>query len=139
FRHAALNPDGSRALLVCQSSTSGQYFARVWDVVTGQPLTQPLQCEQVPTMNGWLPTFSRDGRRVLTISGGGARVWDAASGQPLTPSLRCQTLTSPQKPCRVVDAAFSPDGWRVVTAGTDGITQVWERSEEHTSELQSRG
>src|SRR5207253_11446110 len=78
-------------------------------------------------------------------------LWDAATGQPVTPPLA--------HGAGVGSAAFSPDGGRSVTASGkvtrlfDGAAErlahggaVWfaafspdGRSEEHTSELQSRG
>jgi hypothetical protein len=45
------------------------------------------------------------------------RVWDAATGQPLTSPLEHQE--------QVVNAAFSPDGARVVIASWD-TAQVWD-------------
>jgi len=45
-------------------------------------------------------------------------VWDAATGARLTPPLQHQDL--------VEEAAFSPDGRRVVTASADYSAQVWD-------------
>jgi WD40 repeat protein len=61
--------------------------------------------------------FSSDRARVVTASGGSARVWDAASGKPLAPPLTHQG--------RILCAAFSRDGARVVAAYADQTAWVW--------------
>jgi WD40 repeat protein len=94
---------------------AGAYFARVWNVQTGQPGA---------TLKGHLglvgrAAFSPDGKRIVTASfDGTAIVWDADSGQPL--------LTLAGHTGIVWDAAFSPDGKRIVTAGADGLAIVWD-------------
>ena len=96
---------------------AGAYFARVWNIESGQPGA---------TLKGHLglvgrAAFSPDGKRVVTASfDGTARVWDADSGQPL--------LTLSGHTGIVWDAAFSPDGKRIVTAGADGLAIVWDAS-----------
>jgi WD40 repeat protein len=54
-----------------------------------------------------------------------ARVWDAATGKPLGPPLAHQE--------KVVSAAFSPDGTRVVTASGDQTARVWETGLDDTA------
>jgi WD40 repeat protein len=94
---------------------AGAYFARVWNIQTGQPGA---------TLKGHSglvgrAAFSPDGKRVVTASfDGTAKVWDADSGQLL------KTLTGHKGV--VWDAAFSPDGKRIVTAGADGLAIVWD-------------
>ena len=46
-----------------------------------------------------------------------AKVWDANTGQEL------MTLTGHGS--RVASAAYSPDGKRIATAGSDGIVQIY--------------
>ena len=49
--------------------------ARLWDVQSGQPLTEPMKHNL--TVNS--AQFSPDGKRIVTASGDGtARVWDVA-------------------------------------------------------------
>jgi len=84
--------------------------------------------------------MSRDGSRVVTASGDGtARVWDAATGacravigasaqRPAEPGgpRSCQALCRWLYAIGLCDAAFSPDGRRVVTASRSGTAAVWD-------------
>ncbi|MBI4658594.1 MAG: protein kinase [Verrucomicrobia bacterium] len=94
------SPGGHRILT---ASTDGT--ARVWDAVTGQPVTPPMAHSNAVVR----ARFSSDGRFIATASDDRtARVWDANLGQPVTPPLL--------HPERVWSAAFSPDGSRLLTA-----------------------
>jgi predicted oxidoreductase (fatty acid repression mutant protein) len=94
---------------------TASWTARVWDALTGQPVTPPLEHKLgVPHA-----AFSPDGRWVVTASHDEtARVWDALTGEPVTPAL--------QHYGSVVHADFSPDGRRVVTASQDRTARVWD-------------
>jgi WD40 repeat protein/serine/threonine protein kinase len=105
----AYSPDGRRL------ATEGQ----VWDAAGGHELL---------TLGGTSRdfrdvTFSPDGRRVAAacILDGNVRVWDVARGQELRSlngqpgALRGQTVV-----------AFSPDGRRLASTGTDGAVWVWD-------------
>ena len=69
---AAFSPDGARVVTASLDGT-----ARVWDAVTGTPITGPLAHHAgVPSAE-----FSRDGTRVVTASlDHTPRVWHAATG-----------------------------------------------------------
>jgi WD40 repeat protein/serine/threonine protein kinase len=123
--YAAFSPDSRRVV-----TASRDHTARVWDAVTGEPVTGPLRHGHVV----WKAVFSPDGNRVVTASHDGtARVWDAQSGQPVSRALPHQF--------QVMDASFSPDGSRVVTASTDGSARVWDAAtgEAVTPPLQHEG
>jgi WD40 repeat protein len=92
---AAFSPDGKRVVTACDDST-----ARVWDAMTGNPVTPPLQ--HAHRLRGGF--FSPDSRMVFTLSDDESwRVWDAATGAPLTVSFRRGLevewdLTPPDRP-----------------------------------------
>jgi len=90
------------------------HLARVYDAVTGQPVTPPLRHNAYVTNC----EFSPDGARIATASSDKtARVWDAKTGKPLTPPLTHDKY--------VFCATFSPDSSQVVTASEDKTARVW--------------
>jgi len=72
-----------------------------------------------------LACFSRSGERILTMGlvDSTVRVWDARTGT-LVAELKC--------PTRFMDARFSPDETKVLTANEDGTAKVWDT---HTGKL----
>jgi WD40 repeat protein/tetratricopeptide (TPR) repeat protein/tRNA A-37 threonylcarbamoyl transferase component Bud32 len=108
--HAEFSPNGQRVVTASWDRT-----ARVWDAVTGEPVTPPLEHQGFVQHS----TFSPNGRCVVTSSADlTARVWDARTGKPLTPPLRHQG--------EVRRAVFGPDGRRVATASWDRTARVWD-------------
>ena len=88
---------------------------RLWDAVTGRPLSKPLlQARGIPDI-----AFSPDGKLVLAGSfDGSARLWDAISAQPFGQPLRHQES--------VHTVAFSPDGRSLLTGSRDGTARLWD-------------
>jgi len=118
---AAFSPDGSRIL-----TTSGDYtevnakdnMARVWDAATGDALGEPMRYDAGSNFRS--PSFSPDGKRILTTNGKQARVWDAATSKPLSDLIGSNNYDfSPI-------ASFSPDGRRVVSGNSVGIARLWD-------------
>jgi WD40 repeat protein len=67
----------------------------------------------------WMAAPVPNRRQLVTISGNSARLWDSESGQRVQSHGPHRTITT---------ASFSPDGQRVVTAGTDGTAKIWDLS-----------
>lgn len=106
---AAFSPEGSRIVTVFSDGS-----IRVWDARTGRLLLR-LHGTSMPDPDS-RPSFSPDGRRILA-SGSSTGLWDARTGQRLLTLTDPSTVTSDEQ-----DAAFSPDGTRLVTENTGELT-----------------
>lgn len=104
---AEFSPDGNFIL-----TASADRTARVWETVTGQPVTPPLRHAGSVTC----ARFSPDGSLVVTAAADNARLWNARTGQ--------QIFTLDHE--RLEDALFSPNGKWVATASYNGNAKVWE-------------
>jgi WD40 repeat protein len=112
---AYFSADGRRVVTASSDGT-----ARVWDALSGSPLTEPMRHSDVVVR----ATFSPDSRRVLTASfDSTARIWDARTGEPLGEAMR--------HPSYLNDARFSPDGERVITASDDYTARIWDAQTGH--------
>jgi WD40 repeat protein len=67
----AFSPRGGKIVTLAQDNT-----ARVWDAVSGKPVTAPLPHDQAITS----AAISPDDRLLLTQSGQGVKLWDIAAG-----------------------------------------------------------
>src|SRR5262249_54420273 len=98
---ADFSHDGSKV------ATAGRHFstaARIWDASSAAPLTPWIECHDALR----LAKFSPDDSRILTYGeGSSAVIWYAKNGKQATATL--------EHPKRLFDAAWSPDGRRVIT------------------------
>jgi WD40 repeat protein/serine/threonine protein kinase len=98
------------ARLALDSGTD--HVGRLWDLAG-----------QVPLLNGpahfggYTARYSPDGRKLVIPDAAGVSVWDATTGRMLN------WLAHPGP---VLDAAFSPDSNRILTAGRDGAARLWD-------------
>src|SRR5262249_5364212 len=116
------SPDGSRLV-----SAGEDKVVRIWDAATGREI-RALRGHTFPVCG---VAFSPDGRRLASAAGnlednqdgvrtptvGELKVWDTATGAEVL-SLRGHTDS-------VNAVAFSPDGKRLASAGTDRTVRVW--------------
>ena len=118
------DPTGKKIITACAKDP----VVRVWDTETGE-LLRSFRASGInsaqPLANGQ-PTYglalSHDGRLLAVTGGrdgkGEVTVWDLSTGQ--------QVVTLHGHTKLVWNAAFSPDGRHLATAGNDGVLKVWD-------------
>ena len=95
----------------------------MWDMVSGREIAT---LGGFPS-NAWSVSFSPDGKRLAAGGGhwgnsakqdrqGWVQVWDMVAGQE---------VASFREEGTVYGVAYSPDGARLVVAGTDKVGRVW--------------
>jgi WD40 repeat protein len=110
---AAFSPDGKLIVTAVDDGT-----AQIWNVASGQSVQTLIGDLNDGVMSAM---FSPDGKSVLTTTIETTRIWDVASGR-----LRL-TLTRPTgRTGGGAEAAFSPNGKRVVAVNSDGTARIWE-------------
>jgi WD40 repeat protein len=110
----ALLPDG-RALAVTVSGGGIDRTLRVWDLVTGEPVGDPLTGPLGPVATAVLP----DGRALAVTGGAQGRVWELLTGEPVGVPLSGQI--------GAVATAVLPDGRAfALTGGRNGTVRLWD-------------
>ena len=134
---ARFSPDGRRIVTISGNYRGegsinaallgrGRCEARLWDSATGQPLGEPMRHGGDEVVSA---SFNSDSTLILTVgieglrvygssNNGDARLWNAANGDTLGELTHGMDLS----------ASFSPDGTRIVTAGS-GRADLWDTGE----------
>jgi WD40 repeat protein/energy-coupling factor transporter ATP-binding protein EcfA2 len=107
-RSAAFSRDGRRVITVSNDNT-----ARVWDAETGRSLAE---------LRG--PQGSPEEQRKRALEAELKRIEKLPKDQQVTELMRGASLIADT--VLMYDAAFSPDGKRVVTASGDDMARVWD-------------
>jgi len=125
IRQIVFSPDGNLAFTSYQTKgEGGQMLAAslqgaVWNAQTGQLMASlPAFFAHNICWNYEKPAFSRDGRWLFTTSANEGRIWDAPTGKEVAQFYGHGS--------GILQADFSPNGTRVVTALGDGTARVWE-------------
>lgn len=110
---AIFSRDGRRAV-----TTTHDGLFEIWDGRTGKRLLR-VRAFREPVYS---PSFSPDGKLLLTADWSDVRVWNARTGR-LVKILHAHEAGSIE--IWVKSAQFSENGWYAVTAGADGTAIVW--------------
>jgi WD40 repeat protein len=116
-RRCLFSPDGSRLV-----SGGWEGTVRIWDAVTRECLFV-LKCRGE---NANRVLFSKDGRRLATLSSGGffsnnpepIQIWDPGRGEEIAAVAGHEE--------EITGFAFSPDGRSLVSSSKDGTLRLWE-------------
>ena len=126
LRSVEFSRDGRRIATAGSDRT-----ARVWDGLTGRPITAPLAHRH----EVYQATFTPDGARLATLTiGGDVRLWSADTGEPITPPISYPHAHSRGR------LGFSPDGSRLLIATGGGATWLrqFARDESALADLVQR-
>ena len=134
-KFSTFSPDGKSVLTVSADKT-----ARVWDVATGKPLTEPL-VHAGSVQHG---AFSHDGKYIATACYDGiAQVWDVSTGESISTLRHGVNPENPEVPGQVMRVRFrptdpdQPDQMILATASLDHTARVWDgRTGEELDQLQ---
>ena len=121
MRYLCFSPEGGRVLVAGgEHMVNGE--ARVWNVMTGEPLTPPMR----HALHVSHACFSPDGCWVATASSDQTvRIWDSRSGNQVGATLK--------HPLPVWFVEFSPDRRHLLTAGRERMWRLWDVATEASS------
>src|ERR1700733_8569398 len=107
----AFSPDGTRIV-----SGSSDTTVRIWDAVSGVPITEPLRGCLGRVLS---VSFSPTSMHVVSGAELGVQIWDTVSGKPI-----CEPLQGHSG--YVHSVVYSPDGCRIVSGSGDRTVRMWD-------------
>ncbi|MBQ8694486.1 MAG: PD40 domain-containing protein [Bacteroidaceae bacterium] len=113
---AIFSPNGKYVLTLSNDHrliASDYKISRIWDVMTGKPVTGPIKHKEYVNS----AVFSPNGKYCATASNT-ACIWDAITGRPMIDPIEHGN--------EVNSAVFSPCGKYIVTASDDNTARVWD-------------
>jgi WD40 repeat protein/tetratricopeptide (TPR) repeat protein/tRNA A-37 threonylcarbamoyl transferase component Bud32 len=123
LKDVACSPDGRLVVTTLNSRNSKDWETtnridwgeiRLWDVATGQPITEPMRHP-----DHCRAAFALGGRRIITGCDDGAiRIWDCAIGQLAAPVIRLGG--------EVIEIAVSAGGTLFAAGSAKGLGGVWD-------------
>lgn len=113
---AVFSADGKR-VLSGSGFPNGDSTMRLWDVETGREIRQ-FRNEGANWVYG--VALSHDGKQALSGNVVGITLWDVETGAV----VRRMDFDSTNK--KVLSVAFTPDGKRGVSAGSDHVVRLWD-------------
>ncbi|MHB8952099.1 MAG: protein kinase domain-containing protein [Pirellulaceae bacterium] len=100
------------------TAVNGRNAVQVWDLVSGEPLSAPLQ-HPGDTWGLYSVAFTPDGQFLLSgCRDGQARLWNWQTGKLVCPPMKHSD--------DIFDAAITDDGKHALTACRDGLLRIWE-------------
>jgi WD40 repeat protein len=133
----AVDPNGQRVVVTSKDKTM-----RIWNLVTGQPVSAPMAC-------GATVEFSPDGQWVLTVLSDSskqentAEVWDAVSGKIILLPIGDigpldVVLFSPDSRLIIKTASNGPQAWDVATGQSAAAPLIYGAQAKSFSSDQKR-
>jgi WD40 repeat protein len=116
----AYSPQGDKVLTLAGDEPNGAYL---WDGATGRKLLGPMSeanYDWASSPNLCPAAFSRDGKKLATISIKLVKIWDTATGQGIAQAQAWR----PDEINSVWSVAFSPEGTRLAV-GTRGFIRIF--------------
>jgi eukaryotic-like serine/threonine-protein kinase len=112
IKHMVFSPTGTLLAVACEDAS-----LRLWDAASGATVGA-LRHDDA---EGYLPSFSLDGRLIACPVSPGTTIWECASGR-IVARLPCDAGVKSRHIC----VAFSPDGGLIATGDNDGRVTIWD-------------
>jgi WD40 repeat protein len=127
----SFSPHAGRSLVAVAANYNGLHIMEVGGETIETAETDPER--QTLAAN-----FSADGNRLAVTTTEGVRIWDVSDCYEQS-ACELRLARSLPRHANVFDVAFSPDGSRLVTAGSDRIARIWNWRQRDRAPVLLRG